>query len=148
MSAEDEKPVSDEKQRAKRGRGRPQQASGRPGKNQNKETQTLEKKMAGFVACGRCSFSLAGYRVIHGPDSVDEALSKSGGKWLNLQWDTETQELLHKSYGWRLDISWYHIEACCPECRRRFVYNEAEAGEETQPDTPRPGTLRVALTLV
>lgn len=147
MTGEDEKRASDEKQKPRRGRDR-QQKSGRPGKNQGKEVQELEKKMAGFVACGRCSFFLAGYRVIHGLDSVDEALKKSGGKWLHLRWDAQTKELLHKSYGWKLDIGWYHIEACCPECRRRFVYNEPEGDEEDQPDTPRPGTLRVALTVV
>lgn len=80
-----------------------------------------------FIACGRCSFFLAGYRVLHGLDALREA-AEASDEWLTLRWDSETKRLVMKSYGSRLDIEFYYFDGRCPECQRRFVI--AAEGQE------------------
>lgn len=101
---------------------------------------TLEKVLAAFVACGRCSFFLAGYRALHGLDNLQQAIDQSNGKWLELTWDYQTRHLLQSSYGGKLDVDLYYYGGCCKECQRRYEFMEA-AGEDT------PGSLRVELRL-
>ena len=91
----------------------------------------LEAVIGDFVACGRCSFFLSGYRVIHGLDSLQAAIENQSGKWLELAWNQETRHLVQKSYGGRLDVELYHYDSRCPECQRRFIYQAAtEEGEQ------------------
>jgi len=91
----------------------------------------LEEVIGDFVACGRCSFFLSGYRVIHGLDNLQTAVENQSGKWLHLDWNQETRRLVQKSYGGRLDVELYHYDSRCPECRRRFIYRAAtEEGEQ------------------
>lgn len=135
----------------KRGRGRkPQQGE--------KEKSELDVVVDDFVACGRCSFFLAGYRVIHGLEALREAAEASGEDWITLRWDHATRRLVQDSYGSRLDIEFYYFDGRCPECQRRFVIGAEDAGaemvaEEAQGDgdeaaweLPEPSMLRVALT--
>lgn len=78
--------------------------------------------MENFLACDRCSFFLAGYRVLHGLEDIEQAVETSDGDWLMLSWDTRTRELLQKSYGGRLDIEFFYFDSQCPVCQRRYVY--------------------------
>lgn len=90
----------------------------------------VEDVSGDFVACGRCSFFLSGYRVIHGLDNLEAAVENQSGKWLGLDWNQETRRLVQKSYGGRLDVELYHYDSRCPECQRRFIYRAAtEEGE-------------------
>jgi hypothetical protein len=73
-----------------------------------------------FIACPRCGFFLAGYRMIH--DDYGEAVRKSKGKVLDLTWDKATRDLVQKSYGCRIHQDAYHFEGICQDCRRSFVY--------------------------
>lgn len=128
--------------------------------------------MADFVACGRCSFFLAGYRVIHGKDQLEQAIEASDDEWLTLRWDHNTRQLVQSSYGSRLDIEFYYFDGRCPECQRRFVISGGEGSaepvgeelpqesqyegdapvldktqaEEPAWESPEPTTLRMALT--
>lgn len=114
--------------------------------------------MEEFVACGRCSFFLAGYRVLHGTEALEQAAQKSDDQWLTLIWDLETRRLVQSSYGSRLDIDFYYFDGRCPECQRRYVIGEEvlepeeeQEGAEEQPEehqtgaAPEPSTLRMAL---
>ena len=115
--------------------------------------------MADFIACGRCSFFLAGYRVIHGADELKQAAEASDDEWLTLSWDHETRRLVQSSYGSRLDIEFYYYDGRCPECQRRFVIGAGEDGAEPYAEgeereqreeaweSPEPSTLRMALTV-
>lgn len=91
-----------------------------------------------FAACGRCSFFLAGYKVAGGEEALVTAVANRGKHWLPLSWTRGIANLVHKSYGSRVDIDCYHYEGCCSECQRHFVYRAAE-GEDDLP------TLRIEL---
>ena len=99
-----------------------------PGKNK----QSLQYVTARFAACGRCSYFWAGYRILHGEQALETAVAESHSGWLDLEWDGGLPELLHKSYGVRLDIEHWRYEGCCQECRRHFIYQVTE--EETEAD--------------
>lgn len=87
-----------------------------------------------FVACDRCSFFLAGYKILHGEESINAAVETSDGRWLTFAWDPQTRQLLQKSYGGRLDIELDYYDSQCPACQRRFVYEQGE-GEEAPDGT-------------
>jgi hypothetical protein len=95
-------------------------------KSQSKnDSQRLKEKSQdeiaqAFVACPRCSFFLASYRLIH--DDYAEAAGKSNGKFLDLTWDNATRILVQKSYGCQIPHDVYHFEGSCKDCRRTFVY--------------------------
>lgn len=129
------------------------------GRRRKKKGETdLETVIDDFIACGRCSFFLAGYRALHGSDSLAQAAQSSDDDWLVLNWDHETRRLVQSSYGSRLDIAFYHYDGRCPECQRRFVIDggededqtrsEIEDGEEAWEETAQPvepSVLRIAL---
>jgi hypothetical protein len=96
----------------------------------HKNQPTLRQVTDRFAACGRCSYFLAGYRVIHGVEALETVVAQSQSGWLSLEWDAQMLELTHKSYGVRLDIMHSHYESCCIECRRPFVYQAADSEEE------------------
>lgn len=107
-------------------------------KNQRRDSRgsrqnqlTLQQVTERFAACGRCSYFWAGYRVIFGEDALATAVAQNESGWLYLEWNLQMPELVHKSYGVRLDITHFHYEGCCKECRRTFVYQAAEAEDET-----------------
>ena len=83
-----------------------------------------------FAACGRCSYFWAGYRVIFGDEAQETAVAESQSGWLYLDWNLQMPELVHKAYGVRLDISYFHYEGCCKECRRQFIYEMSENEDE------------------
>ena len=103
-----------------------QQAQGEPRKNQ----PTLRQVTARFAGCGRCSYFWAGYRVVHGMAELETAVAQSKSGWLDLTWDGQMSDLIYKTYGVRLDIAHFHYEGCCKECRRHFIYEEAEGSDE------------------
>lgn len=82
--------------------------------------KTPDEIAEAFVACPRCAFFLAGYRLIH--DDYDEAVGKSNGKVLDLIWDNATRTLVQKSYGCQIQQDAYHFEGTCKDCCRTFVY--------------------------
>ncbi|VAW40559.1 hypothetical protein MNBD_CHLOROFLEXI01-2383, partial [hydrothermal vent metagenome] len=86
---------------------------------------TLKQVTARFAGCGRCSYFWVGYRVIHGVAELETAVAYSQSGWLDLEWDAKMPELIYKTYGSRMDISHFHYEGVCQECRRRFVYKTA-----------------------
>jgi hypothetical protein len=96
-----------------------------------KNQSTLRQVTARFAACGRCSYFWAGYRVIVGEEALKTAVAQSQSGWLSLEWNLQMPELVHKSYGVRLDITHFHYEGCCKECRRPFVY-QASDSEDVQ----------------
>lgn len=79
-----------------------------------------------FMGCGRCSFFLAGYRILHGMEALGEASRAVDGDIISLTDDGATRQLLYKSYGWRYELPSLAFQAACPECRRSFA-----AGDES-----------------
>ncbi|MGH2535970.1 MAG: hypothetical protein ACRDHL_01085 [Candidatus Promineifilaceae bacterium] len=76
---------------------------------------------AAFVACPRCAYFLAGYKLIY-PD-YERAVKSSGREgWLRLRWDQQVAELLERSYGAPVDIACLRFETLCPACQRPFAY--------------------------
>lgn len=80
-----------------------------------------------FLACGRCSFFLSGYRMIH--NDFTSSVQKSLGGWINLSWNGVTRDLIQKSYGPRIEVDVYHYEGICLECQRQYRF----IGEENTP---------------
>lgn len=97
----------------------------------------LKQITAWFAACGRCSFFLAGYRLIVSDEELETAVANRSKKWLTIPWSNDLAELVHKTYGSRIDISCYHFEGQCVECHRRFTYQGADEAE--------PATFRIEL---
>ena len=91
----------------------------------------LEIAQAAFCVCARCSYFLAAYRAHHGLEHVRAAAEAGDSAWLELVWDRETRELLHKSFGGHTDEAVFDYSVSCPECHRIYLYHAAEAGETT-----------------
>jgi hypothetical protein len=102
---------------------------------------TVAEVNAIFLACGRCCYFLAGYRVVCGVEDLEAAVENSKAGWLQLTWNHAMRELVYKSFGSRVDVDFFHYEGSCPECRRHFI---CESGQDEQPATfriviaPRP----------
>lgn len=97
-------------------------------REQMAEGSEVQQTLENFYACDRCSFFIAGYRVLHGLESVDRAAEESDGSWLVLTWDRPTWLLLEKSYGNQLDVELSYFDGQCPRCQRRFVYEGGAEG--------------------
>lgn len=81
-----------------------------------------------FVACGRCSSWLAGYRLLYGATAVEEAITHQQDGWLILQWDKQTRDLLHRIYDVQVEADTIYFDLSCEECQRRFRYQEQGDG--------------------
>lgn len=90
------------------------------------------KLVENFAACGRCSFFLAGYRVLQGEEGLELALSQTEDEQMPLVWTYDMRDLVVRSYGTRFDGSYLHLNGSCPECGRPFTYSH-EAEDETEP---------------
>jgi hypothetical protein len=91
--------------------------------------------VAAFNGCARCSFFLAGYRLLH--DDFHTAVDQSEDGWLTFSWDHAVNRLVYKSYGCQLEADAYHYQGSCQFCRRAFIFEAAE--EEA------PATLQIAI---
>ena len=83
-----------------------------------------------FVACPRCSYFLAGYRLIE--QDFDDAAVNAIDDWLNLSWSMKVRDLVQKSYGYDFDEGLQVLQGVCPECRRAFIFEAAEQGTITR----------------
>jgi len=99
-------------------------------RSRDQEKSGLEWVVDNFVACGRCSFFLAGYRTIHGQDDLEARAEQVEKGWLRLGWNHETRRLVQDSFGNRLDQELMYFDSRCPECQRRFVYEATEGDKE------------------
>jgi hypothetical protein len=85
-----------------------------------------------FTACPRCSYFVAGYRLIQ--KDFDQAAQESSGDWLALTWSGSVSKLVHKSYGYETD-DLQALQGVCPDCRRAFIYEASEeAGDDATGD--------------
>jgi hypothetical protein len=97
----------------------------------------LDRAVANFAACVRCSYFWGGYRVIVGEEAAEAAVAEtavneSTDGWLTLIWNQAVCKLVHKSYGVLVDDGFYHYEGTCPECRRPYIC----ATDSETADTP------------
>lgn len=92
--------------------------------------------MAAFMGCARCSFFLAGYRLLH--DDFEKAVDAREDGWVTLTWDHSVNQLVYKSYGSDLESDAYYYQWSCKFCRRAFVYRAGEGEEQLS-------TLRIAI---
>lgn len=116
-------------QKDKASRKPPSSAKGRkerPSRRGGKTQPTLRQVTDRFAACGRCSYFWAGYRVLFGEEGLETAVNQSESGWLDLNWNLQMPDLVHKTYGVRLDVAHFHYEGCCDECRRHFVFEAAK----------------------
>lgn len=91
----------------------------------------MRQVVSWFAACGRCSFFLAGYGLICDEDVLETAVANRSKKWLTIPWSHDLAQLIHKTYGSRIDITCYHFEGQCKECHRRFMYQGTENEDES-----------------
>ena len=96
-------------------------------KKSRKDMAQYNQMVSHFAACGRCSYFLAGYRVIHGVEELETAVFNSKAGWLTLAWNDDTRKLLTKSYGIELFSDTYHFDGCCPECGRHYTFQVGNA---------------------
>jgi hypothetical protein len=101
----------------------------RKGRRPDKEKpSSLAAVLTLISACPRCSFFVAGYRVIHA--DMETAVDNNSAGWLELSWDQPVRELLHKAYGVRIDVEAFYFSGSCRECRRSFtIQYPEEAGQ-------------------
>jgi len=91
-----------------------------------------------FTACARCSYFVAGYRLIQ--TDFDQAAQKSAGDWLDLTWNGAVGKLIQKSYGYETDEDLQALQGVCPDCRRAFVYEaHGEEGDGAADDGATDG---------
>jgi hypothetical protein len=95
-------------------------SNGKKSRRKVETTPEWAKVQRDFLACGRCGYFLAGYRVLRGLPELEAAIAESKGEWLTLHWDEDTRRLMQKSLGCHLDVEWHHFESICPACYRRF----------------------------
>jgi hypothetical protein len=105
-------------------------------KTKKRELTPQDNVVAAFMGCARCSFFLAGYRLIY--QDFDEAVEKSEGGHLMLSWNHAVKQLVQKSYGKQIEADAYHLQGSCKECQRAFVFQAGETAE-------RPSTLQIAI---
>ena len=110
---------NDNKQQKRRRKRQP--GGSRRGKKSS-TTPVADDIVARFAACGRCSFFLSEYRLSYKPEAYATAVANIEEGWLTLDWDDRLRRMVHGAYGSRVDIESYYFEACCPECRRPFVF--------------------------
>jgi hypothetical protein len=125
-----ELPASPKKPAARQASKRKKSKGGRSSNKSGQNQISLRQVTKLFAACGRCSYFWAGYRVLFGVEAQETAVAQGQSGWLDLEGNSQMSELLHKSYGVRLDVAHFHYEGCCKECRRRFVYQAAESEDE------------------
>ena len=99
-----------------------------PKKQRQKRKPTLTSKdvVRWFASCGRCSFFLTAYQLIESNVDLETAVSRTKGEWLILDWNYKIRNLVDESYGCHVDTGIYHLDAACPECRRRFIFHSSE----------------------
>lgn len=104
----------------------------------NKQKATPQDEvLQDFAACPRCSYFWAGYKVIAGDEGIDTAVNQQENGWLTLAWSHPMRELVHKSYGARLDADYFHYEGSCKECARPFAF--------AAPEEEQAGSFRIEL---
>ncbi|MCP4363290.1 MAG: hypothetical protein GY796_35265 [Chloroflexi bacterium] len=106
--------------------------SGRKQKRPKREMSMEERVTADFAACGRCSYFWVGYRVIVGEDGIETAVKNIEDGWLNMPWRFGMGDLVHKSFGARLDTTYFHYEGCCKECCRPYIFHVDEMEETAE----------------
>jgi hypothetical protein len=108
-----------------------------PQSKQPDNQASLQQVVDNFVACDRCSFFWAAYRILHGQPALEAAVAAIDGSWLELVWDGPTRHLLHKSYGGDLDVELFYYASHCPACQRRYIYGTGTEEDEA------PTTFRI-----
>ncbi len=126
----EEKPAAKNKDTGKQKRPSSSKKHRKLRRKGKRATTNYDKMVAHFAACGRCSYFLAGYRVLHGVENLETAVSQSPAEKLNLSWNFDMRDLLTKSYGVTFYIDHLYFEAVCPECGRQYNYTAGDEGKE------------------
>ncbi|MCA9999176.1 MAG: hypothetical protein KDE56_25605 [Anaerolineales bacterium] len=87
------------------------------------DAETVNQVNEQFAACGRCSYFWAGYKLIDQTFVAETAVDPDKPGWLILTSSHAVRDLVHKSFGNRLDLEFYHYEGCCPGCQRPFIFH-------------------------
>lgn len=94
-----------------------------PHSRKSSELPTMVAVAGQFAACDRCSYFWAGYKLIDQAFVLETAVDPDRPGWLTLTSNYAIRDLVHKSFGNRLDLEFYHYEGCCPGCQRPFVFH-------------------------
>ncbi|MEM7335055.1 MAG: hypothetical protein AAF490_23460 [Chloroflexota bacterium] len=89
-----------------------------------KMSYPFNKMIANFAGCGRCSYFLAGYRVLQGELVLEKAANKMKSNQLQLPWVEEMRKLLVNAFGIHFEVDYLRFNGRCPECGRPFTYKD------------------------
>lgn len=92
------------------------------------ERDTVDRQRRRFAACGRCGYFIADCHLYLGDDGFHDALLDARDGWVRMEGDRTFHQLVMDAYGVELDTVFDSLDGTCPECRRRFVLANTEAG--------------------
>ena len=92
------------------------------------ERETVDGQRRRFAACGRCGYFIADCQNQLGVEAVQTALLDTTDGWVHLKAHPSFHRRVMDAYGVQLDAAFDSFDGTCPECRRRFVVENAEGG--------------------
>lgn len=92
------------------------------------ERETVDGQRRRFAACGRCGYFIADCQNQLGVEAVQTALLDTTDGWVHLKAYPSFHRRVMDAYGVQLDAAFDSFDGTCPECRRRFVVENAEDG--------------------
>ncbi|MEM8859988.1 MAG: hypothetical protein AAGD96_16790 [Chloroflexota bacterium] len=97
----------------------------RPERENKRESREFRLTASGlqrhFLACQNCCYFLTGIQVIYGRDVNNRFVDEFDGKWLKVPLSREVKDLLHQTFGIRIDQGATMIDFACSLCCRRFL---------------------------
>lgn len=79
-----------------------------------------------FSACPLCGHFLASLLALLGDESLDSALEKEKGPWLDFEWHPAIGGMLTSYYDWHLGPDTEEHSGRCPSCLRRITYRRTD----------------------
>ena len=109
-------------------------------RNIPRDESSLGKLRRQFLGCGRCSFFLTGYQAAESITHLT-TLAEQEGDWMQLNWTTQTRDLLFKTVGRTMEKNVSYYSVCCPECLRLYEVTLPESEGEVEFRVQRTATL-------
>ena len=100
---------------------------------------TRQTILGNFAACPLCGCFLTSLLALLDDESLDRAIERGQGSWLEFPWQPPMAEMLTAYYDWRLEPDTEGYSRSCPSCLRRVIYQRADQIASLQIER-RPGS--------